>query len=266
MYPVVIIDDNKIAVEAIAKVTDWEKCGCKVVGTAFDGITGLKLIQEAAPAIVIIDIQMPGFNGLDIIKKIKGEKKEIHFIIISGYSHFEYARQAIRYGVNDYLLKPIMTEELEQALLHVTALLDRQEADSTAELMDSLDIQLHRIRSGKEEYSSMVSGAIDYVDRNFQKNITLREICDELLVSTGHFSKCFKRETGAGFAAYVTMVKMENARILLKNPKNRVNEVARMLGYSDYAYFFQVFKKQFGYAPSDIKGNVKKDKEEKDHD
>lgn len=115
-------------------------------------------------------------------------------------------------------------------------------------------------------YSAMVSGAIDYVDRNFQKNITLGDICSELLVSTGHFSKCFKRETGAGFAAYVTMVKMENARILLKNPKNRVNEVARMLGYSDYAYFFQVFKKQFGYAPSDIKANAKKDKEDKEHD
>lgn len=263
MYSVVIIDDNKIAVEAIAKVTDWEKCGCKVVGAAFDGITGLKLIQEVSPDIVIIDIQMPGFNGLDIIKKIRERDKDVRFIIISGYSQFEYARQAIRYDVNDYLLKPIMTEEMERALLCVTALLKQQEADSSAEPMDNLETRLYTIRSKKAEYSAMVSGAIDYVDRNFQKNITLAEICNELLVSTGHFSKCFKRETGAGFTAYVAMVKMENARILLKNPKNRVNEVARMLGYSDYAYFFQVFKKQFGYAPSDIKTNVKKaDKED----
>lgn len=266
MYSVVIIDDNKIAVEAIARVTDWEKCGCKVAGTAYDGITGLKLIQDVSPAIVIIDIQMPGFNGLDIIKKIKDENRDIRFIIISGYSQFEYARQAIRYGVNDYLLKPIMTEEMEQALLRVITLLKRQERTPCAKPMDSLETRLHMIRSKKAGYSAMVSGAVDYVDRNFQKNITLADICSELLVSTGHFSKCFKRETGAGFAAYVVMVKMENARILLKNPKNRVNEVARMLGYSDYAYFFQVFKKQFGYAPSDIKANTKKDKEEKEHD
>lgn len=249
MYSVVIIDDNKIAAEAIAKVTDWEKCGCEVVGTAFDGITGLKLIQDVSPAIVIIDIQMPGFNGLDIIKKIKDENRDIRFIIISGYSQFEYARQAIRYGVNDYLLKPIMTEEMEQALLRVTALLKRQETDSSTESMDKLETRLHTIRSGKAEYSAMVSGAIDYVDRNFQKNITLGDICSELLVSTGHFSKCFKRETGAGFAAYVTMVKMENARILLKNPKNRVNEVARMLGYSDYAYFFRCLKSNSAMRP-----------------
>jgi two-component system response regulator YesN len=81
----------------------------------------------------------------------------------------------------------------------------------------------------------------------------------EFLISPGHFSKCFKRETGVGFASYVTMVKMEKARELLKDPQNRVGEVARMLGYSDYAYFFQVFKKQFGYAPREIKAGDKKE-------
>ena len=55
------------------------------------------------------------------------------------------------------------------------------------------------------------------------------------------------------------MVKMEKARVLLKDPQNRVGEVARMLGYSDYAYFFQVFKKQFGYAPREIKTGDKKE-------
>ena len=84
MYSVVIIDDNKIAVEAISKSTDWEKCGCRVAGTAYDGIAGLELIHDAAPDIVIIDIQMPGFNGLDVIKKIKGARKDVQFIIISG--------------------------------------------------------------------------------------------------------------------------------------------------------------------------------------
>lgn len=128
MYSVVIIDDNKIAVEAIAKSTDWEKCGCRVAGTAYDGIAGLELIHDVAPDIVIIDIQMPGFNGLDVIKKIKGARKDTQFIIISGYSQFEYAQQAIRYGVCDYLLKPIMTEEMEQALMHVADTLRKKEA------------------------------------------------------------------------------------------------------------------------------------------
>ena len=112
MYSVVIIDDNKIAVEAISKSTDWEKCGCRVAGTAYDGIAGLELIHDAAPDIVIIDIQMPGFNGLDVIKKIKGARKDVQFIIISGYSQFEYAQQSLNLGAFAYLLKPIDTDKL----------------------------------------------------------------------------------------------------------------------------------------------------------
>lgn len=262
MYSVVIIDDNKIAVEAIAKSTDWKSCDCCVAGTAYDGIAGLKLIREVLPDIVIIDIQMPGFNGLDVIRKLKNENRKIQFIIISGYSQFEYAQQAIRYGVSDYLLKPIMTEEMEAALHHVTEILNQTKSNYYNGEMDPLEQQLFEIRSAKEHVSAMVAQAMDYVGKNLSKNITLADVCNELLVSTGHFSKCFKKETGVGFAAYVTMVKMENARILLKNPKNRVNEVARMLGYSDYSYFFQVFKKQFGYAPSDIKASGKKEKED----
>jgi len=144
--------------------------------------------------------------------------------------------------------------------------LRKKEAESMPARMDSLEARLYAIRSGLPGYSSMVSRAISYVDRNIHRNISLSDVCDELLVSMSHFSKCFKKETGAGFSSYVTMLKMENARILLRNPKNRVNEVARMLGYSDYAYFFQVFKKQFGYAPSDIKFNVKKEARNNDSD
>lgn len=265
MYSVVIIDDNKIAVEAIAKSTDWERYDCQVAGTAYDGIAGLELIHALPPNIVIIDIQMPGFNGLDVIKKLRSAKKDIQFIIISGYSQFDYAQQAIRYGVSDYLLKPIMTEEMEQALEHVTDTL-RKKIPAAQGKMDSLEAQLFSIRSGKGGFPVSVARAIDYVDCNINRNISLSDVCEELLMSISYFSKCFKKETGVGFTTYVTMVKMENARILLKNPKNRVNEVARMLGYSDYAYFFQVFKKQFGYAPSDIKFNVKKDKEAKKDD
>lgn len=269
MYQVVIIDDNKIAVEAIAKATDWERCGCRVAGCAYDGIAGLRLIQEKEPDIVIIDIQMPGLNGLDVIRKLKGGQKDIQFIIISGYGQFEYAQKAIRYGVRDYLLKPVMTEEMEEALLHVTAALKKKQEStgfrSQAVREDTLAGKLAAIRS--RQYSPLVSKALEYVEKNVGKNITQADICRELLVSTGHFSKCFKRETGVGFAVYVTMKKMEQARILLEDPKNRVNEVAHMLGYSDYAYFFQVFKKQFGYAPSEIKtSGRKKGGEENEND
>ncbi|MDW2796291.1 response regulator [Clostridium boliviensis] len=253
MYSVLVIDDNKIAVTAIVKSTSWETFHCEVTGVAYDGISGLELIHKKNPDIVIIDIQMPGFNGLDIIEKIKHQRPDIQFIIISGYNQFEYAQRAIRYGASDFLLKPVMTEELEQSLEKAAGMLRKKERLETEKVPDTLEERIRFIRQKKQEYSTAVSEALEYVDQHIHHNISLGIICRELLISTSYFSKCFKKETGVGFVNYVTMVKMENARILLKNPQNRVNEVAHMLGYRDYSYFFQVFKKQFGYAPSDIK-------------
>ena len=86
LYSVVVIDDNRIAVEAIVRSTDWDLCGCQVAGSAYDGVAGLRLIEEVQPDIVVIDIQMPGFNGLEVIGKMREQKKNIQFIIISGYT------------------------------------------------------------------------------------------------------------------------------------------------------------------------------------
>lgn len=255
MHSVVIVDDNKIAVTAIKQSTNWALCECEVVGVAYDGINGLELIQKEKPDIVMIDIRMPGFNGLDIIEKIRRLNQVTRFIIISGYSDFSYAQRAIRYGVSDFLLKPIMTEELEETLRKTVSDIGQSESFDWKEEVDDLVRTINSIRLQKAYYSSTISRAVDYVDKNIHSHISLSRICRELLVSTSYFSKCFKKETKVGFNNYVTMVKMDNARTLLKNPQNRVNEVAHMLGYRDYAYFFQVFKKQFGYAPSEIKSN-----------
>lgn len=261
LYSVVVIDDNRIAVEAIVRSTDWDLCGCQVAGSAYDGVAGLRLIEEVQPDIVVIDIQMPGFNGLEVIGKMREQKKNIQFIIISGYSQFEYARQALRYEVKDYLLKPVMKEEMEAALKHVADELNtlKRKNKQEEDLNDPLSGELKRIRKGMDGYSLVVSGALKRIEHDMDKNISLGDMAGEFLISPGHFSKCFKRETGVGFVSYVTMVKMEKARELLKDPQNRVGEVARMLGYSDYAYFFQVFKKQFGYAPREIKAGDKKE-------
>lgn len=81
LYSVVVIDDNRIAVEAIVRSTDWDLCGCQVAGSAYDGVAGLRLIEEVQPDIVVIDIQMPGFNGLEVIGKC-GSRKRISSLLL----------------------------------------------------------------------------------------------------------------------------------------------------------------------------------------
>ena len=90
------------------------------MATANDGISALALIEELHPDIVITDIRMPGYDGIELIEKAKALNPRIDFIIISGYRHFNYAQKAIRFGVEDYLLKPLKALEINQTLRKMT--------------------------------------------------------------------------------------------------------------------------------------------------
>lgn len=100
----------------IENVIDWEALGLQVIGVVNDGDAALQAIRVQQPDIVITDIRMPGMDGLALIEKAKEMDEEIAFVIISGHRQFEYARNAMRYGVEDYLLKPLDEDELSDIL------------------------------------------------------------------------------------------------------------------------------------------------------
>ena len=116
---VFLVEDEYIVREGIKNNIDWEKNGYDFCGEASDGELAFPMISEKRPDIVITDIRMPGYNGVDVIRIGKEYNSDIQFIIISGYSQFDYAQNAIHYGVSDYLLKPVKAEELTKALLRI---------------------------------------------------------------------------------------------------------------------------------------------------
>jgi two-component system, response regulator YesN len=114
-YKVLLIDDEPIIIEGLKILIDWAEYRCEIVGSASDGLEGLHLIEKKKPDIVISDINMPNFSGIEMIS----QSLSIHpckFIILSGYSDFSYAKQCISLGVQEYLLKPIEVEQLIQSL------------------------------------------------------------------------------------------------------------------------------------------------------
>lgn len=257
-YTVVIIDDNSIALKAITTTTDWEKLRCRVVGTATDGITGLDLVKEHAPDILITDIRMPGYDGLQLVRLIRERNDDVIVVIISGYDDFAYARTAMQLGVEDYLLKPVSKEAIENALASVIAKHEKKPSETKGG--NPIQEELQAIDSKAETYSLIVRDAIRFLDQNISKNISQQDIATRANVTPWYFSRLFKRETGIGFSRYVTLKKMNQAMILLENPQNKATEVARNLGFQDYSYFFHVYKKVFGHAPTENKYHPQKEK------
>ena len=119
MIKTLIVDDEVWVCRLIENLVDWREMGFELVGTADNGQLAYDMIVERQPELVITDIRMPGFSGLELIEKIKTVFPETLFVVISGYSDFSYARQALENGVFSYLLKPIDRTELGNMLVRV---------------------------------------------------------------------------------------------------------------------------------------------------
>lgn len=112
MYKLLIVDDEKIVIEGLTSAIDWKEHQIEIVETASNGQEALQCIINNPPHIVLVDIQMPGLNGLDLIQQVKKFHPDIVFIIISGYTEFDYAKRAIELEAVDYLVKPIEIDEI----------------------------------------------------------------------------------------------------------------------------------------------------------
>ncbi|AIQ48836.1 AraC family transcriptional regulator [Paenibacillus sp. FSL R7-0273] len=116
MWKVAIIDDDFQVVRGLRKVIPWEELDAEFAGEAIDGESGLKLIHEVKPDIVLTDIYMPVMNGIQMIEQLKADDFTGRFVILSGYNDFEYARTALRLGVDDYLTKPVTVDQIRSVL------------------------------------------------------------------------------------------------------------------------------------------------------
>lgn len=119
MYKVLLVDDEQIIREGISLIIDWKANDLILIGTARNGIEAYRMIVEKEPQIVITDIKMPVMDGLELIAKVKQEKPDIVFIILSGYGEFELAKEAMGFGVKHYLLKPCNEKRIIEALTEV---------------------------------------------------------------------------------------------------------------------------------------------------
>ena len=157
MLKVLICDDERNICNLIVRLVQWEQLGLDFVGTAQNGKDALDLILEKKPDIVLTDIRMPVYNGLELAARAKQLGVEAKFIVISGYDSFSYAQDALKASVSDYLLKPINGQELNSALSRLASQIVQEREKRT--LVDDIETRLQ-----------YMSG----VERNiFMKNVVL---------------------------------------------------------------------------------------------
>lgn len=205
MLKLLIADDEAIIREGLLSL-DWESAGVQVVAAVDNGLDALELLQSEFIDILLTDIRMQGLDGISVAKFIYEQKLYTEVILISGYSDFEYARNAIRYGVSEYILKPSSAEEILDAVARLRRQIDaRKEKDLRFSLMEAelgkkqLVMDKNQLVVGKIEYSSISKQILQYIAEHYMTPISLTAISNDMHFSTPYISKVIKKSTGYNF-------------------------------------------------------------------
>jgi YesN/AraC family two-component response regulator len=257
IYTVLIIDDEKPVRQAIITLGHWSALGIGQIYEAVEGESGLDCLREYQPDIILVDMKMPNMDGAKFLEIASRELPLAKYIVISGYDDFEYTKRAIQAKVLDYLLKPVIESELNEALTKAAADLDAAKKPvPKQEIREPLHDDLLPLAG--EDMIRNLNAIKDYIDHNFCQEIKLSLFAERYYLSKEYLSKLFKEKFGFNIYEYVLKVRMEKARELLANPGIKVLSIAKYLGYKDNNYFSRAFKTYYGIAPTEYRENLLK--------
>jgi two-component system, response regulator YesN len=223
---ILMVEDEAIIRKGL-KVLLEEVIGGFHVNEAKSGEEGISLFYQRIPHLIITDIRMGGMDGLTFVSKVRQVSKDVPVIILSGHSDFEYARTAMRYGVTDYLLKPINRIELSETISRLFKA-DQEEKIDTSK-------QFQKI--------------LQYIDDQLSHEITLKHIADYVYLNPQYVGQLFKSELNKTFTDYITEERLKRAKQLLTSTNLKVYEVAQLSGYKSPKHFMTVFKQETGMTP-----------------
>ena len=242
LYKLIIVDDEQNIRNGLRENIPWGKLGFSVAGLFENGKQALHYIDRNRVDAVLTDIRMPVMDGLEFVEKLHQGKYPVKTVILSGYAEFEYAQEAIKYGVEAYVLKPVDWDALSLEFLKIKESLDRKY--NVPEYDDQPVGYYDQIRNTVQ----------DYIEENF-RTATLESVAVKVSMSPNYLSKIFKRKMGIGFSEYLTEVKMRKAAEMLRGIEYKIYEVSFAVGYDNPKNFTRAFKQYSGKSPREFREN-----------
>ena len=218
------------------------------------GREALEVFDREQPQIAILDIEMPGINGLEVARKIRESGKDCAILFLTGFDKFSYAKQAISVRALEYLLKPYNEQELiyavEEAMQYASrftkqASRNEQTAEENPQTKEEGNESL-RLSLIREDIRT-------YIGKNYQNDISMQSAAQFMGYSEAYFCKLFKQCFRVNFSAYLNEYRIDKAKVMMADPRISIKDIGIACGYSDSNYFARVFKRITGQTPSDYR-------------
>lgn len=239
IFSVIVVDDEKLILKNIVRNIEEADTSFKVIATARNGVEALELIKKHTPHVVFTDIRMPVMDGLELTSQINQQFPSIKKVIVSGYDDFNYAKNALKNNIRDYLLKPINNDELKTLLISLKQSL-------LAELNDT-SLLPHSTQKTSKEIVMLIQ---EFIHANYRSQIDLNTISAQFGFSSSYLTKIFVKHAHISPLKYLTEYRMTIAKQLLCNPELSIKSTAELCGYSDPFHFSKLFKKITGESPA----------------
>lgn len=266
MYKLLIAEDIEITRNMLINSIKWKEIDVEIIGIAANGKEAIEIIEKQCPDLIITDIKMPILDGFQLINLIQQKGIRIETIILSAYGDFNYAQNAIRVGVVDYVLKPVDINELciavKKAIVRIE---EREQKEKYNRIIDDIirdrfpNLKLNEesiVQDSNLKNRKIVEKTIEIIKKNIDKNISVEDIAAEVFLNAKYLNTIFKHIMGESISKYLIKSKLIIAAELLRDPSIKIYEVCDRIGYTDQNYFRDIFTKHFGVTPSEYRKKV----------
>lgn len=259
-----IADDEVQIRNGLRAGVDWKAIGISSLYVAKDGLEAYRLCEEHRIELILADVRMPGIDGLELANRLTYLPRKI--VIISGFADFSYAQSAIKFGAEDYMLKPVNVAELTELMRRLVREVQAEQCiqsvrgEEAHEAM-SPGLVSHQRFFGNDEnlnltrnaFDSALLRTLDYINCHYDEKLSVEDVAGHVGKSNNYFSTSFRKCTGYTFVDYLTRLRIEHAKKLLKATSMMTYEIAEKVGFGDYKYFSMVFKRMQGCAPTEYR-------------
>ena len=253
-----IVDDEMIAVQGLVVDIDRERLGFDSVLTANSASQAMNIFLNQPVDILLCDIEMPFGNGMDLVVWVREQYPDTICIFLTCHDEFSFARQAVELNCFDYLLKPVMEENLNQTLERAVQYYKKQQKEKLYREYGKIYIETlaEESESTGDDDLDVLEKVERYIRQHLEDDLSVDILAEIAHLSPSYLSRSFKKKYNMNLVDFITQERMKLAAELLANEKLTITMVSAKSGYNNYTYFTKVFKKTYGKSPREYRQSL----------